>query len=127
MMMKESQHDQHRSMKRDADEDKKRVVSGGEGLQRSMGARSGGEGGERPERDGQSRLDLAQLIENLRQQFEQDRALASQTGSARCGICYLYYRQTDLVYREEEGFYICKSCQRSLGNGKLKMVRRQQR
>jgi hypothetical protein len=86
-----------------------------------------GEGNERQERDGQPRADLAQLIESLRQQFEQDRLLASQSGSARCGICYLYYRQTDLFYREEEGFYICKSCQRALGNGRIKMIRRQQR
>ena len=125
--MKDTQHDQHRGMKRDADEDRKKSISGSEGPQRSLGMRSGSEGIDRPERDGQSRMDLAQLIETLREQFEQDRAVASQTGSARCGICYLYYRQTDLVYREEEGFYICKSCQRSLGNGKIKMVRRQQR
>lgn len=125
--MKDSQHEQHRSMKRDADEDKKKSLSSSDGPQRNVSARGGGEGSERPERDGQSRLDLAQLIESLRQQFEQDRALASQTGSARCGICYLYYRQADLAYREEEGFYICKSCQRSLGNGRIKMVRRQQR
>jgi hypothetical protein len=126
-MMKDSQPDQHRGMKRDADEDKKKSISGSEGPQRSVGAPRGSEASERPERDGQSRMDLAQLIEALHQQFEQDRALASQTGSARCGICYLYYRQADLFYREEEGFYICKSCQRSLGNGKIKMVRRQQR
>lgn len=72
-------------------------------------------------------MDLSHLIESLRQQFEQDRALASQPGTARCGICYLYYRQSDLLYREEEGFYLCKSCQRSLGTGHIKMVRRQQR
>jgi hypothetical protein len=86
-----------------------------------------GEPGERPDRDGQSRLDLPHLIESLRQQFEQDRTLASQAGTARCGICYFYYRQADLLYREEEGFYICQRCQRSLGNGRVKMVRRQQR
>lgn len=79
------------------------------------------------ERDGQARLDLAHLIESLRQQFEQDRTLASQTGTARCGICYFYYRQSDLLYREEEGFYICQRCQRALGSGRIKMVRRQQR
>lgn len=86
-----------------------------------------GEASDRLDRDGQARIDLAQIIEALRQQFEQDRFLASQSGSARCGICYLYYRQTDLAYREEEGFYICKSCQRTLGNGRIKMIRRQQR
>jgi hypothetical protein len=72
-------------------------------------------------------MDLSPLIESLRQQFEQDRALASQPGAVRCGICYLYYRQTDLFYREEEGFYVCKSCQRVLGNMQIKMLRRQQR
>jgi hypothetical protein len=83
--------------------------------------------GERPDRDGQARQEFSNLIESLRQQFEQDRTLASQAGTARCGICYFYYRQTDLLYREEEGFYICQRCQRSLGNGRVKMVRRQQR
>ncbi len=82
---------------------------------------------ERQDRDGQSRLDLSHLIESFRQQFEQDRTMASQMGTSRCGICYFYYRQTDLLYREEEGFYICHRCQRSLGNGRVKMVRRQQR
>lgn len=72
-------------------------------------------------------MDLSQLIESLRQQFEQDRALASQPGAVRCGICYLYYRQTDLFYRVEEGFYVCKSCQRALGNTQIKMLRQQQR
>jgi len=86
-----------------------------------------GEESERVDRDGQARLDLTQLIEALHQQFEQDRSMASQTGTARCGICYFYYRLTDLSYREEEGFYICQRCQRSLGNGRIKMVRRQQR
>jgi hypothetical protein len=86
-----------------------------------------GEGNERLDRDGQPRMDLTHLIESLRQQFEQDRALASQPGTARCGICYFYYRQTDLFYREEEGFYICQRCQRALGNGRIKMIRRQQR
>lgn len=85
-----------------------------------------GEGNERLDRDGQARMDLAHLIESLRQQFEQDRAVASQTGTARCGVCYFYYHQTDLFYREEEGFYICQRCQRALGNGRIKMVRRQQ-
>ena len=85
------------------------------------------EPGERQDRDGQVRMDLSHLIESLRQQFEQDRAMASQGGTYRCGICYFYYRQADLLYREEEGFYICQRCQRSLGNGRVKMVRRQQR
>jgi hypothetical protein len=72
-------------------------------------------------------MDLSHLIESLRQQFEQDRALASQPGAVRCGICYLYHRQTDLLYREVEGFYVCKTCQRTLGATQIKMLRRQQR
>jgi hypothetical protein len=86
-----------------------------------------GEASERLDRDGSARMDFTHLIESLRQQFEQDRTLASQTGTARCGICYFHYRQADLLYREEEGFYICHRCQRALGNGRVKMVRRQQR
>jgi len=97
--MKESQQDQSRSIKREPEEERRKGTPG---------------------------FELPQLIDALRQQFEQDRALASQSSSARCGICYLYYRQTDLFYREEEGFYVCKNCQRTLGNTKLKMLRRQQ-
>ncbi len=125
--MKDSQHDQSRSIKRDPDDDRRKGLPGVEGTQRAVGARAGSEGGERPERDGPARVELPQLIDALRQQFEQDRALASQSGSARCGICYLYYQQADLSYREEEGFYLCKNCQRTLGNARLKMLRRQQR
>lgn len=121
--MKDAQNNQSSHMKRGPEEEKRKGAPGGEGAQREGTQR----GSDRLERDGQGHLDLAQLIEALHQQFEQDRALASQPGSARCGICYLYYRQTDLAYREEEGFYICKNCQRSLGNGRLKMLRRQQR
>jgi hypothetical protein len=125
--MKDSRHDQSRSMKRDPDDDRRKGLPGVEGTQRAAGAHAGSEGSERPERDGLGRVDLPQLIDALRQQFEQDRALASQPGSARCGICYLYYQQADLFYREEEGFYLCKNCQRTLGNAQLKMLRRQQR
>ena len=123
--MKNSQHERGPGKGRDSNEASEQNIrlepkERGERLER-------GEGSERLDRDGQARIDLAQMIEALRQQFEQDRLLASQSGSARCGICYLYYRQTDLSYREEEGFYICKSCQRTLGNGRIKMIRRQQR
>jgi hypothetical protein len=31
------------------------------------------------------------------------------------------------VYREEEGFYICKGCERTLGKQKIPMLRRQQK
>lgn len=125
--MKDSQHEHGRSAKREPDEEKRKGAPGGAGMQRGSGARGGSEGSDRPEREGQVRMDLTQLIESLRQQFEQDRALASQPGTARCGICYLYYRQAELFYREEEGFYVCKSCQRALGATKIKMLHRQQR
>ena len=126
--MKNSQHDRGSGRGHEpgeANEQKNRLeprerVDRVERVERSDGA-------ERQERDGQPRMDLAHLIESLHQQFEQDRTTASQAGTARCGICYFYYRQTDLVFREEEGFYICPRCQRSLGNGRIKMVRRQQR
>jgi hypothetical protein len=72
-------------------------------------------------------MDLSQLIEALHKQFEQDRAVASQPGAVRCGICYLYYLPGEVLFREEEGFYACKSCQRTLGQTRIKMVRRQQR
>jgi hypothetical protein len=71
--------------------------------------------------------DLERLIGSLRTLFAKDRAIASQLGSARCGICYLYFQQSELVYRDEEGFYICDACARGLGSTPLHMVRRQQR
>lgn len=71
--------------------------------------------------------DLPSLISSLHEVFEKDRSVASQLNSARCGICYLYYPQSDLKYREEEGFYICPSCQQSLGQSRINMVRIQQR
>jgi hypothetical protein len=71
--------------------------------------------------------EIEPLIKSLRALFARDRAIASQPNSARCGICYLYFPQSELVYREEEGFYICDACARALGNTRMNMVRRQQR
>jgi len=71
--------------------------------------------------------DIGPLIDSLRALFARDRRIASQPNSARCGICYLYFSQDDLVYREEEGFYVCAGCARALGVTRLKMLRRQQR
>lgn len=123
--MKNSQHERGPGKGRDANEASEQNIrlepkERSERVERS-------EGSERTDREGQARIDLAQMIAALRQQFEQDRLLASQSGSARCGICYLHYRQPELYYREEEGFYICKNCQRTLGNGRIKMIRRQHR
>jgi len=53
--------------------------------------------------------------------------VASQGGVARCGICYFHFPIGELVYRESEGFYVCQTCERSLGVGHVPMVRRQQR
>jgi hypothetical protein len=85
------------------------------------------EGGERPMRQLDVRGDVGPLIDSLRTLFADNRAVASQGGVARCGICYLYFRSGDLTYREQEGFYVCASCASALGATHLPMVRRQQR
>lgn len=73
------------------------------------------------------RGEVGPLIDALRGLFEQDRAVASQGGTTRCGICYLHFSLSELEYREVEGFYVCHACARSLGATRLPMVRRQQR
>jgi hypothetical protein len=72
-------------------------------------------------------FDFDEMIMSLRELFEQDRQAASQNESKRCGICYLYFAPVELLYREEEGFYVCASCTRSLGKQNLNMIRRQQK
>jgi hypothetical protein len=72
------------------------------------------------------RGEIGSLIDNLRTIFERDRAVASQSGSTRCGICYLHYAQSELEYRDAEGFYVCPTCARALGTAEVSMVRRQQ-
>ncbi|HLY30124.1 MAG TPA: hypothetical protein VKQ36_03795, partial [Ktedonobacterales bacterium] len=73
------------------------------------------------------RDELGRLIDSLHALFEHDRAVASQMGTARCGVCYLHFPLTELDYREGEGFYVCASCQRNLGGSFIPMVRRQQK
>jgi len=73
------------------------------------------------------RGELGQLIEALREVFQRDRAVASQSVSARCGVCYLYYPLADLDYREADGFYVCSECRQALRGKRLPMIRRQQR
>lgn len=85
------------------------------------------EGGERPARQLDVRGEVGSLIDSLHALFADNRAVASQGGVARCGICYLYFRVGDLTYREQEGFYVCASCASALGATRLPMVRRQQR
>jgi len=67
------------------------------------------------------------LIDSLHDLFSHDRTVASQGGSSRCGICYFHYPLSELTYRDEEGFYVCHGCERSLGSARVSMVRRQQR
>ena len=74
-----------------------------------------------------SSFDIEELIESLHELFALDRQTASQQDSTRCGICYMHFSVGSLVYREEEGFYICKNCERTLGKQKLPMLRRQQK
>lgn len=70
---------------------------------------------------------VGELIDALHDLFAHDRMIASQGGVARCGICYFHFPINDLVYHEADGFYVCQNCERSLGAGRVPMVRRQQR
>jgi Pyruvate/2-oxoacid:ferredoxin oxidoreductase delta subunit len=78
------------------------------------------------ERSYGSSFDFEQMIQSLRELFEQDRQTASQSDSTRCGICYLYYPVSELQYRDE-GFYLCKGCEQALGKHTLPMLRHQQK
>lgn len=73
------------------------------------------------------RGEVGGLIDSLRTLFQEDRAVASQSGATRCGICYFHYPLSTLVYHEDGGFYVCQRCAKSLGGTPLHMVRRQQR
>src|SRR5260370_35360375 len=72
-------------------------------------------------------LDLENLIAGLKDLFAQDRQMASQQDSTRCGICYMPFTVSELFYREEEGFYTCQGCERALGKTEVPMIRRQQK
>jgi hypothetical protein len=89
------------------------------------GDETDGELPELPQRD--VRGEVGTLIDSLRAVFEHDRTIASQGGSARCGICYLHYPLAELEYRTAEGYYVCSACAQRLGSIRLPMVRRQQR
>jgi hypothetical protein len=71
-------------------------------------------------------FDFDEMIASLRDLFAQDRQVASQQESKRCGICYLHFSPDELHYREE-GFYVCTGCERALGKQTLPMVRQQQK
>ena len=72
-------------------------------------------------------FNIDELIASLHELFALDRQVASQQDSTRCGICYMHFSVSSLVYREEEGFYVCQDCERVLGKQTLPMVRRQQK
>ena len=72
-------------------------------------------------------FDFEEMIISLRDLFAQDRQLASQQDSKRCGICYLHFNPNELHYREAEGFYVCSSCEHALGKYTLAMLRQQQK
>lgn len=78
-----------------------------------------------PRRD--VRGEVGALIDSLHAVFERDRAVASQGGAKRCGICYLHFSHAELEYRENEGHYVCAGCAAVLHQARLPMVRRQQR
>ena len=71
--------------------------------------------------------EIEKLIAALKELFAQDRQMASQQDSTRCGICYMHFTVSELFYREEEGFYVCKGCERALAKTNIPMVRRQQK
>lgn len=73
------------------------------------------------------RGNVGSLIDSLHEVFTHDRAIASQGGASRCGVCYLHFPVGELIYRDAEGFYVCQSCAHALGSARVPMVRRQQR
>jgi len=72
-------------------------------------------------------FDFESMIQSLRELFALDRQTASQLDSSRCGICYLHFMLSELHYREEEGFYVCRGCERTIGKQAIPMLRRQQK
>jgi hypothetical protein len=79
------------------------------------------------ERSASGGFDFDQMIESLHELFERDRQVASQPDATRCGICYLHHQVSELHYREDEGFYVCASCEQALGKHTLPMLRQQQK
>jgi hypothetical protein len=72
-------------------------------------------------------FDFESMILSLRELFALDRQIASQPDSSRCGICYIHFMLSELHYREEEGFYVCRGCERTIGKQTIPMLRRQQK
>ena len=76
---------------------------------------------------GDVRGSVGTLVDSLHEIFARDRAIASQGGAARCGVCYLHFPSDELTYRDAEGFYVCQNCAHALGAVRVPMLRRQQR
>jgi hypothetical protein len=74
-----------------------------------------------------SSFDFEAMLVSLHELFEQDRQVASQSDATRCGICYLHFSVSKLHYRDQEGFYVCDGCERSLGKQTISMLRQQQK
>ena len=72
-------------------------------------------------------FDFEAMLVNLHDIFDHDRQVASQQDARRCGICYLHFLVGELHYREEEGLYVCESCDKTASKQKLPMLRRQQK
>ena len=72
-------------------------------------------------------FDFEAMLVSLHDLFENDRQVASQQDARRCGICYLHFLVGELHYREEEGLYVCESCDKTATKQKLPMLRRQQK
>jgi hypothetical protein len=72
-------------------------------------------------------FDFEAMLVSLHDLFEHDRQIASQTDARRCGICYLHFLVSELRYREEEGLYVCESCDKAASKQQLLMLRRQQK
>ncbi|GLV58422.1 hypothetical protein KDH_52550 [Dictyobacter sp. S3.2.2.5] len=78
------------------------------------------------ERPAPGGFDFEQMVQSLKDLFEKDRQIASQSDATRCGICYIYFHVNELHYREE-GFYVCSGCEQHLGSNRLTILRKQQK
>jgi hypothetical protein len=70
--------------------------------------------------------DFEIMLIELHELFEHDRQVASQPDARRCGICYLHFLISELHYHDE-GFYVCRRCERTLGKQQLPLLRTQQK
>ncbi len=78
------------------------------------------------ERSYSNPFDFEQMLLSLHELFEQDRQIASQPDTTRCGVCYLFFPVSELHYRDE-GLYMCQRCERTLGKQMMPVLRKQQK